>query len=261
LAKLSRGYNKALEGMQDWLQPHFVDASGNMVLSIHTFAVRSEGQRIIVDTCLGSPEKHGYLAVQDEAASDFLAALTSHDFDPLAVDQVLCTHLHFDHVGWNTVLHDGAWVPTFPNARYLMGRGETDYWSGLDDDPSVKTYRRSVAPILDAGLAEMVEPDHQLTGEVSLFATPGHTPGHASVLIESEGERAVITGDVFHSPLQIGRPDWTNIADVDSDQAKATRRQFIDTCADSSIRVLGTHFASPTAGRIRRDDDGTWFEI
>jgi len=155
-----------------------------------------------------------------------------------------------DHVGWNTMLKDGKWLPTFSNARYLIGRKEWDYWSKAQDESDKTIQDDSVRPILDAGLADLVESDHKITSEVWLEPTPGHTPGHVSVRVASAGKEAVITGDLMHHPVQCGDPRLSSNFDVDRKQAQDTRRGFLEKYKDGNVLVLGTHFASPTAGRI-----------
>ena len=249
---------EALRDLHPWLCPHFADTEGNLQLSIHAFAVRSGDARIVVDTCIGNkPRPLG----MSELQSTFLEDLGGIGFSPASVDRVLCTHLHFDHIGWNTILEDGRWVPTFPNARYLVGETEWGFWKDEDDPYAPEAKADSVLPIFEAGLVDLVETRHEVTEEVRLIPTPGHTPGHVSVLIESRGERAIITGDLFHSPLQMAHPDWTDTADVDGALAFETRKDFLESYADTPVLILGTHFASPTAGHIVRDGDRFRFAI
>lgn len=231
-----------------WLQPHFLDGDGNFLLSIHALVVESQGRRILVDTCVGEHRVPGMeLLTPDE--SSFLEDLKAAGFPRESIDRVLCTHLHFDHVGWNTMKQDGAWVPTFPNARYLFARSEWEHWS-REDSVFAPTLGDAVRPVIEAGLADLVETDHRITDEVSLEATPGHTPGHVSVRIESGDERALITGDMTHHPVQWAEPAWVMAADSDSSQAEATRRRLIAELADAPVLVIGTHYAEPCAGHI-----------
>ena len=190
----------------------------------------------------------------------FLQDLTEAGFAPESIDTVLCTHLHVDHVGWNTRLVDGHWVPTFQNARYLFARKEWEHWSLVAKSRSQSGYGNgepddvvlgdSVRPIIDAGLAELVDTDHRLTEEVWLEPTPGHTPGHVSVRIESDGQWAVITGDLMHHPIQCSEPDRIVNFDHDRELARSTRRHFLACCARDRTLVFGTHFAPPTAGHV-----------
>ncbi len=248
----------ALTDLHDWLCPHFVDTEGNLQLSIHAFAVRSGDARIVVDTCIGGKERPlGIPGLQ----STFLEDLNGIGFAPDSVDRVLCTHLHFDHIGWNTILEDGRWVPTFPKARYLVGEAEWAFWKDEDDPYAPEAVADSVLPIFEADLVDLVEPTHVVTDEVRLIPTPGHTPGHVSVMIESQGEQAIITGDLFNSPLQMAHPDWEDTADVDGGLAFETRQNFLESYADGPVLILGTHFASPTAGHIVRDGDAFRFAV
>ena len=151
----------------------------------------------------------------------FLENLTAVGFAPEAVDLVVCTHLHMDHVGWNTVLVDGHWVPTFPRARYVMTRADVEHWQQAD--AWVNAFATSVQPLLDHGVVDAVESTHRVSASVSLTPTPGHTPGHASVRIDSKGSHAVITGDMVHSPVQLVRPEWSSVADSDAEEATRSR--------------------------------------
>ena len=236
----------------EWLKPYFVTEQGHMILSIHALLLESQGQRIIVDTCLGN-DKERKVDGWGMRHGPFLDDLASAGFPRERIDMVLCTHLHVDHVGWNTMLVDGAWVPTFPNAQYVFARQEWAYWSEHEQEEFGPVVQDSVRPIVDAGLAELVQMDHRLTDEVWLEPTPGHTPGHVSVRISSRGEDAVITGDMTHHPCQMAHPEWAAHVDYDPVQSTATRRQFYARYADQPVLVIGTHFATPTAGKIVRD--------
>ena len=168
---------------------------------------------------------------------------------------MLCTHLHVDHVGWNTRLEDGRWVPTFPNARYLWNRQEYDYWIDSEETLYQSIMSESVKPVFDAGLVDLVEGEHAVTDEVRLEPTPGHTPGHVSVHIASRGEEAIITGDFIHHPVQCAHPEWSSAFDYDAPQGIETRRKFFAQYANQPVLIIGTHFAGVTAGRIVPDGD------
>jgi glyoxylase-like metal-dependent hydrolase (beta-lactamase superfamily II) len=242
-----------------WLRPHFVDDAGRLLTSIHCFVIESGGRRIVVDTCVGNDKQRG-IPAWHQRHGPFLEQLAAAGFAPETIDTVLCTHLHVDHVGWNTRWQDGRWVPTFANARYLFARQEWEHWerearalaaAGGDGPGSVEeVLGDSVRPIIDAGLAELVETGHRLNDEVWLEPTPGHTPGHVSVRIESGGQAAVITGDLMHHPIQCSEPDAVVNFDHDSELARSTRRRFLACCARERTLVLGTHFARPTAGHV-----------
>lgn len=236
-----------------WVKHYFTD-DGDLRLSIHSFVVTSGRTTIVVDTCVGTAKKRPLPT--DPAFIDRLAACVD---DGLAgIDVVLCTHLHLDHCGWNTVEVDGAYVPTFPNARYLITQAELDSLGTDRHDMSVR--EASVDPLIEAGVLDPIEPDHVITDEVRLISTPGHTPGHVSVAIESGGQTALITGDAFHSPVQIARPDLAaEPFDADSEQSTATRHRLLATYCDTDTLVLGTHFVPPTAGHLVTDGDSARF--
>ena len=245
--------------MHGWLKPHFLNDDHTVPLSIHTFLIESDGARIMVDTCIGN-DKPRDLPEWNQRQSNFLDLLAELGVPADAVDVVMCTHLHVDHVGWNTRLVNGRWVPTFPNARYLFARDEWAYWKNEVDPFGKEARDDSIVPILESGLADLVDTNHRVTSEVTLVPTPGHTPGHVSVLIESAGERAVITGDLFHHPCQFAQPTWADTADVDTGRAAVTRQAFMDRFSEGTL-VLGTHFASPTGGRIVRDGKFYRFDV
>jgi len=239
-----------------WLQPDFADERGRLKMSIHALVVATPNRRILVDTCLGNDKENRRIPTWNKLQTNFLVDLAAAGFPHETVDTVVCTHLHVDHVGWNTMLLDGRWVPTFPNARYLMGRVEYAHWmsqNGREDMTAILA--DSVAPIRDAGLVDLVESDHRICEEVSLVPTPGHTPGHVSVRITSRGEEALITGDFMHHPRQIARPEWSSTADTDPVEARHTREAMLTGLSDRPTLVIGTHFAGRTAGRVVREGD------
>jgi len=250
-----------------WLQPHFADERGRLKMSIHALVVETPGRRIIVDTCLGNDKEQRRIPTWNNLQLPFLADLAAAGFARESFDTVLCTHLHVDHVGWNTMLVDGingpkTWVPTFPQARYLMGSTEFAHWRGQRErDDMAAVFADSVQPVHDAGLVDLVEVDHRVCDEVSLVPTIGHTPGHVSVRISSQGEEALITGDFMHHPCQIAHPEWSSLADSDPGQARATRERMLKELSERPVLVIGTHFAGATAGRIVRDGDAYRLDV
>ena len=251
-----------LENLQaiPWLFPHFADEAGTLKLSIHALLVEAPGIKLVVDTCIGNDRPRGITGGR-ALSTPFLERMAEAGWSPDDVDAVVCTHLHVDHVGWNTMLVDGKWVPTFPKARYLIGRTEYEHWMAEEEGESGDILADSVTPIFEAGLAELVALDHVISPEVRLTPTTGHTPGHVSVVIESKGQKAVITGDMTHHPCQMARPDWATGFDSDAPAAAATRRKMFAEWADEPILVIGTHYAAPTAGRVKRDGDVFRFEV
>lgn len=247
----------------DWLQPYFVDQSGNLKAQVQAFVIESDGKSILIDACVGNNKPRPAWPEWSNLQTDFLANLAVAGYKPAAIDIVVCTHLHYDHVGWNTKQIDGMWVPTFPNARYLVVEEEYTYWSAqpaaeMQDD--LNGIADSVMPVVEAGLVDFVAEDYQITAELSLFPTPGHTPHHVCVLVESAGQSAVITGDVLHHPCQIAHPEWMSY-DTDKKQALATRLAFLNRFADTETFVIGSHFAAPAIGTIQKDRHGFKFSV
>jgi glyoxylase-like metal-dependent hydrolase (beta-lactamase superfamily II) len=235
-----------LDPHRSWLCPHHVTDEGHVLLSIHTFVVESEGRTIVVDTCVGPHRSR--LTGRAEFVDELDAAI---DGGLAAVDVVLCTHLHYDHVGWHTREVDGGRVPTFPNARYLVSRREL---ATLDGGDHQRMGPLVLDPVIAAGLLDVVDEDHEVTGEVRLVPTPGHTPGHVAVMLASHGAHGIIIGDLAHSPLQFAVPELAAGFDWDPAMAATTRRGLAARLADTGVVVFGTHFARPTAGVLATVD-------
>jgi glyoxylase-like metal-dependent hydrolase (beta-lactamase superfamily II) len=245
-----------------WLRPHFANDDGKLIMSIHSLIVETPTRRIVVDTCLGNDKQNRRVPHWNGRNGPFLQDMAAAGFPADSIDTVLCTHMHVDHVGWNTMLVDGKWVPTFPKADYLFGRAEYEHWRvATSREDTQFVMGDSVYPIVEAGRAKMVETDHKVCDEVSLIPTVGHTPGHVSVMIESRSEKALITGDFMHHPCQIAHPEWDTTADTDPEQGIRTRRIMFEQLAGTPVLVIGTHFAGATAGRIVRDGDAFRLDV
>lgn len=240
----------------EWLRPNFVSDEGYLLQKIQCLVVEIGELVIAVDTCVGN-DKERSNPLWSGLDGPFLTSMAEAGYPPESITHVVCTHLHVDHVGWNTKLVDGEWVPTFPNARYLFVDAEYRHWR---DEPSLfeneDPFGDSVAPVMDAGLVDMVDPDHVMSDDVHFESTPGHTPGHISLVIESEGQRAIITGDMLHHPMQLADPVLSSMFDTDPEQSRATRQMMFPRWADGETLVIGTHFGTPTAGRLVPDGDG-----
>jgi glyoxylase-like metal-dependent hydrolase (beta-lactamase superfamily II) len=244
------------EPYRDWLVPHFSTAELKFRLSIHSFLVRTPHHTILIDTCIGNCKQRA-LDAWNDLSSPYLDNLTAAGVRPQDVDYVFCTHMHVDHVGWNTRLDNGRWVPTFPNARYLFHRREWEHWRETTDQYQAPVVQDSLLPVVDAGLADIVETDYIIEDGIRLLPTPGHTPGHCSVHLGAGSDAdAVITGDMIHHPAQIAAPHWPTRACSDPQLAVQTRSEFVRRYADSATLILGTHFAPPTALRIVAHSDG-----
>ncbi|KKR31567.1 MAG: Zn-dependent hydrolase, glyoxylase [Candidatus Gottesmanbacteria bacterium GW2011_GWC2_39_8] len=238
-----------------WMAPDFADEKGTLKARVQSFLICSNGKNILIDTCNGNGKDRPNIPTWGNLNTDFLKRFEDNDISPETIDIVACTHLHFDHVGWNTYRKDGKWIPTFPHAKYLFSKKEYDYWvkkpakemiddfNGIDD---------SVIPVVDAGLAKFVPQDFQIDPNISFISTPGHTPHHVSILIRSQGEEAIISGDVLHHPCQIAFPDWTTLADTYPEQTIETRKKFLHDIANTETLLIGSHFADPVAGKIIR---------
>ena len=247
-----------------WLFPHFVTEDGHLSLSIHSLIVETPQDKLVVDTCVGNSRPREPFVGFHMLATDYMKDMLAEGYEPGEIDYVLCTHLHVDHVGWNTQLVDGKYVPTFPNASYLMGKQDLEFWGNVDEVTNVDfmkiqrtVFDECLKPILDAGLARPVEAPASVCEGVSLIPTPGHTPGHCSVLLESKGQTGLITGDFIHHPIQFHDATLVSPFDIDSEQAIETRRKIFGEYADTPTLIIGTHFAGPTAGTLI-SENGTY---
>ena len=240
-----------------WLIPHFATEEGRLKMSIHSLVVETPKHRIVVDTGLGNDKEGRNVPTWNNRNDPFLEKLTLAGFHPDSIDTVLCTHLHVDHVGWNTKLADGKWVPTFANARYVFGKTEFEYWRDHSVEPThIAVFNDSVKPIWNAGMAELIASDAKLTDEISMISTPGHSPGHMSIHIQSDGEEGLLTGDVAHHPCQMAHLDWSSTADSDPRQSVVVRRELFSRFADRPVLVIGGHY---NAGHIQREGDAFKF--
>ncbi|MEU1407929.1 MBL fold metallo-hydrolase [Streptomyces sp. NPDC005728] len=243
---------------QDWLQPHFADHENILRLDSHSFAFVVDGQRVLVDTGIGNGKERANPAWHN-LQTDFLERLTAGGFPPDSVDLVVLTHLHADHVGWNTQDVNGEWTPAFPSARYLTSRTEREFWTTYDMDVArEQMFRDSVIPVEQAGLLDLVDVPAEgveIAPGLRLAPTPGHTPGHVAVELTSGGETALITGDCIHHPIQLAHPAIGACVDIDPRQSEVTRRELLGSLAGTDTLVLGTHFAPPTGGRVITQGD------
>lgn len=257
--KLTR---ELLEENRSWLQPSFIDAGGGVVLCVQGFVIKTPHHTILVDTCVGNHKSRPTRPFWNMMNSDkFEKALAGVGLGVDDIDYVMCTHLHGDHVGWNTRLENGRWVPTFAKARYIMSDRELAHWTAREKDApqSVPWITDSVLPIIAAKREQIVKSDFAFSETVKLMPTPGHTIDHFSVLVGRPGGDALITGDMIHSPLQGKYPDLGMLADYDSTQAAHTRRTVFDRLCDAPTIVCATHFPMPSTGRVRRWGDGYTF--
>ena len=240
-----------------WLAPRALDLDDSLVFSFQSYVVRTPRHAVLIDSCIGNdkarPTRPEWNLKRDDT---FMRALAAAGFGVEDIDFVMCTHMHADHVGWNTQLMDGRWTPTFPNARYLFSKGEFDYWTEQHAKTPAPPFGDSVLPVVEAGKAELVGDDYALDEHVRLLPTPGHTPHHVSVCFGRRRDDAVMTGDLLHSPLQARYPELSSRFDVDKDVSAKTRRQFFERYCDTPTLCCTAHFPSPSMGRITRSGEG-----
>ena len=247
---------------RSWLQPGFVDTADKLILCIQSFVIKTPHHNILVDSCVGNHKPRPTRPFWNMMNSDrFETALKAAGLTFDDIDYVMCTHLHGDHVGWNTRLENGRWVPTFPKARYIMAERELEHWTQREKEnpASVPWITDSVLPIVAAKRAQLVKSDFAFNEQVQFIPTPGHTIDHFSILVGRPGADALITGDMIHSPLQGKYPDMGMMADYDSPQAGQTRRKVFDRFSEASTVLCASHFPMPSTCRVHRAGTGYKF--
>lgn len=256
--------HRDIEAQLSWLTPRFYDpASKLLVIPIQGFLIRAGGRTIVVDTCVGDCKDRARPMFNNQQR-DWIGRLRALGVAPESVDYVLLTHFHVDHVGWNTRLQEGRWVPAFPNARYLMTREEWDYWRSPEGKRGMERtgdyIADSVAPVVECGQADFVPMNHEVADGVRLLPAAGHTPGFVCVEVSSSGERLVLASDLLHSPLQCKFPEWPMRYCADPSGSAATRVRFLGEWAKARTLVMPTHFPSPSAGYVERSNGSFRFQ-
>lgn len=246
-----------------WLQPLAFDpATGLMTFCMQTYLVRTPHHTILVDTCIGNHKNHPNRPHwHQKTDATYMHALERAGVSVDDIDFVMCTHLHPDHVGWNTRLENGQWVPTFPNAKYLFSEKELAHWEKAHAEQPIPYVAESVLPIVAAGRVQTVLSDHQMDDHVWCEPTPGHTPDHFSVCLKHGAATGVLTGDLIHSPIQLVYPETPARPDVDKPLAGRTRRAFLEKYAETDTLVCTHHFPSPSMGHIKREGDAFRFQF
>ena len=246
----------SIEGQRDWLEPHFLLPKDRVVegflnASLHTFVVRTPHHNILIDTCMGNHKERTISEDWSMMDTDYLAKIAALGLAPEDIDFVMCTHLHVDHVGWNTQLVDGRWVPTFPNARYVFQKTEYDHWQQNRDHHGVDgAFEDSVLPVVEAGRADLVAGDFAIDDSIWLEPSPGHTPGHVCINVRNGGASGLFTGDSFHHPIQVAYPEWSTGFCSDLELSAVARRNIIERLVDTDTYMLAAHFEDPTVARI-----------
>lgn len=247
-----------LDQHMPWLAPnHYDPATRKLLLSVHSWLLQLDGRKILIDGCCGNQKSRPQRPFWNMLNTPWLERLAAAGARPDEIDLVMCTHLHHDHVGWNTQLKDGTWVPTFPNARYVFSKLDFDYFHKLDNDPATAptefgSFRECVVPVVDAGRADLVTGPHKLDEFIDILPAGGHSPGHFYFRLNVGGDRAMITGDVFHHLLQVLYPDWNFPKNSDPAEARASRRRVFDEAAASGALVFPGHVGAPFAGHIEK---------
>lgn len=250
--------DEVLAANRAWMEPGDLDpATGKLILCIQSYVVRTPHFTVLIDSCVGNDKTNPrFPAWNQRQDPTWLAALAAAGVAPEQIDYVMCTHMHVDHVGWNTRLVGGRWVPTFPNAKYVFARREYDHWAALHAKAPVPVYAESVLPVIEAGMAELVGDTHAIGDHLRLTPTPGHTPGHVAVELGRGRTAAVFTGDLIHSRLQARHPELSMRADADPVQSAATRRRFLEQHCDAGTLCCTSHFPSPSTMRLARWGEG-----
>jgi glyoxylase-like metal-dependent hydrolase (beta-lactamase superfamily II) len=253
---------RLIEQHLGWMAPnHYDPATASLRLSIHSWLIRLGSRTVLVDTCVGNHKPRPTRPKWHLMQSPYLQRLAEAGVRPEEIDLVMCTHLHADHVGWNTRLDNGNWVPTFPNARYVFSKADYEHYLALDRDPAKGpanhgSFRDSVLPVVEAGLAQMVTGAHAIDEHLSLTPAPGHTPGTVVVTLASKGMSALFCGDVLHHAIQVYHPHWNSFVCADAEAARKSRRQVLERCAGSGALLLPTHFGAPFICHIEEKAGG-----
>ena len=243
----------------DWLVPRFVAPDGQLIMAFHAMVLRTPRQTILVDCCVGNDKDRPLRPLWHRQRTPFLDTMRAAGVAPEEIDVVMCTHLHADHVGWNTQLVDGRWVPTFPNARYVFARREYEFWEaearrakaeGADEPPNHGSFDDSVLPVMEAGRAVLVETDHELDRGIWLEPAFGHTPGNVNVNVRNGDRHALLCGDTMHTPLQLCDPGLSSAFCEDPAMSARSRTAMVERLADTDSILLAGHFPTPVAGRV-----------
>ena len=255
-------WNKAdVEPHMHWLVPgHFDPVSGNLVGSFHSWLLKTRHHTILLDTCVGNDKDRPSFPEFHRARHPWLDNLRAAGYRPEDIDIVMCTHLHVDHVGWNTRLENGRWVPTFANARYLFSRADRDYWDPATGGHSAMAmndviFNDSILPVIESGQADLVDGIHEIEAGIEIHPAPGHTPGNIILKARSRDQRGLFIGDSLHHPIQLYHPEWNVSVDEDPPLAHETRRKLLEECVERHALLLPAHFAAPHAAYLRRAGD------
>ena len=246
----------------EWTAPEFYNgADQTIVVAMQSFLLKTRHHTILIDTCVGNDKARNNPHF-DRLRLPWLETLAAAGTRPEDVDFVLCTHMHVDHVGWNTRLENGRWVPTFPKARYVFAKREWEHWERMSRENQLQRtgdyIADSVLPIVEAGRADMVATDHEIEDGIRLDHLPGHTPGLVGIHVDRAGGEAIFCGDMMHHPIQVARPGMSTNFDTDQKQAAETRQRFLERTAGTNILVVPAHFPGATSGHVHAEGAGRY---
>ncbi|MSP31449.1 MAG: MBL fold metallo-hydrolase [Pseudolabrys sp.] len=242
---------------EHWLAPNFYQAeTGKLIASNHSWLLHTGRHVVLIDSCSGNHKPRPEMARYDMLNTSYLENLKAAGVQPEEIDFVLCTHLHVDHVGWNTRLENGRWVPTFRNAKHVMSRVEHDFWCAKARDPATQqtlknVYNDSVLPVVENGMAVMFDNGYSLDDCLTIVPAPGHTPGHVRIDLRSKEQSAIFCGDVLHNPVQVPLWHWNTVFCDNPTQAKQSRHDVLSLCAESGALLMPMHFGQPHAARVK----------
>ncbi|PPR80063.1 MAG: hypothetical protein CFH01_00048 [Alphaproteobacteria bacterium MarineAlpha2_Bin1] len=254
--------NYIIEENQSWLLPDFVEKKTLLLyFSFHSYLIETPRYKILIDTCVGN-HKSRPLPNWNMRNSNFLQKFKQFNLDRSMIDFVMCTHLHADHVGWNTLLDNGKWVPTFPNAEYIFSKKDYDFFNNVKEgDQGYLSMIDSVRPIVEHSQAKLVDDSFSIDETIHLEPTPGHTPGHICIKLNSENEHAIFTGDLIHHPIQVCQPDLETNFCFDPKLAVKTRKEFIENNTDQNVIIFPAHFSNHTKGLIKSSKMGSVYKV
>ncbi|MCL6471144.1 MAG: MBL fold metallo-hydrolase [Ralstonia sp.] len=226
-------------------------------LKTHLWVVQADGLTVVVDTGIGNGKSRPFSALFDRLDNPVLERFGAAGFRPEQVDYVLLRHLHVDHVGWNTHWQNGRWTPVFPNATYVFGQRERDFFAMPEGEPRRMVFEDSVLPLIEAGQARAVSnAGEEIVDDIRFVPTFGHSFGHMAIEMRSRGETALFSGDVMHSAIQVHQPEWNSVFCLDQAQARDSRRWLLDRAAETDAIVFAAHFPETSAGKVQRSRNG-----
>jgi glyoxylase-like metal-dependent hydrolase (beta-lactamase superfamily II) len=251
---------ESLEQHRSWLTPHWDYEAHGFPCVFQSFIIKHGNTTILIDSCFGNDKERPDFELAHRLNNPYIERLATASVRPEEVDIVLCTHFHPDHVGWNTKLANGRWVPTFPNARYVFSSEEyarfTPEAVAAERPAFLEVFEDGVLPVIQSGQAEFISGETPIHDHVTVHPAPGHTPGHISVRARSGGDTAVFLGDVIHNPIQIDIPELNSSFCEDQPAARATRRRILEAAAGENHLLVPGHFIAPHVGRVRAAREG-----